>query len=202
MKEVPALDVELTHREVIAANAELGRKSALSPTLYLLVMALVFIGAMETGLSLAFMISQNIALPWMVLVHQLLSTALPALLFLFGLWAVNNTYNRIAAERSARTVSALGTPDSVAATFTVEDAGFRLSTPRGEWLAMWISINRVIQTSDGWVVANDLGSLFVPRRSFADTDQERAWVKAILVRIPAAARTASEGARRFGDIPG
>lgn len=197
MSTLPPLSAELHHREVMAASAEAGQQSAPSPALYMLSMVFVFITAMEIGLSLAFMASQRITLPYMVLAHHFLSMALPALLFLIGLWTVNTTYNRIAAARHARQVKANNTPDSVSATYSIEHAGFRLSTPRGEWLAKWISINQLGRTSGGWVVGNDLGSFFVPQAAFADTDSEHAWVRAMLDRMKGEAVAASTAARAF-----
>lgn len=180
---LPVLTVELSHREVMAASAEANVSAAPSPVVYMLVMSLVFIGAMELGLSLAFMVSQNFGIPWMMLVHQVLSLALPVLIFLLGLWAVNNGYNRIAHDRQARQIASLGTPETVPATFTIETQGLRLETPRGEWLAKWASVNRLVRTSEGWLLGNDLGSQYVPRRAFADAEQEAAWVAAINARI-------------------
>lgn len=199
MSTLPPLSAELRHREVMAASAEAGQQSAPSPALYGLSMVFVFLTAMEVGLSLAFMASQRIALPYMVLAHHFLSLALPALLFLIGLWTVNTTYNWIASNRHARQVTENGTPDSVSATYSIEHAGFRLSTPRGEWLAKWISVNRLTRTSGGWVVGNDLGSLFVPQVAFADTETERTWVRMMLERMNPAAVTASAAAQKFLD---
>ncbi|MFM6931771.1 MAG: hypothetical protein ACKOUT_05965 [Novosphingobium sp.] len=199
MSTLPPLSAELHHRDVIAASAEAGQQSTPSPWLYMLAMAFVFLAAMETGLSLAFMASQRLAMPYMVLAHHVLSMALPALLFLFGLWTVNTAYNRIAAERHARQVAASGTPDSVSATYSIEHAGFRLSTPRGEWLAKWISVNQLSRTKAGWVVGNDLSSFFVPDIAFADTDAERAWVRAMMDRMNSAAVAASSAAQAFAD---
>lgn len=199
MSTLPPLSAELHHREVMAASAEAGQQSAPSPALYGLSMVFVFLTAMEVGLSLAFMASQRIALPYMVLAHHFLTMALPALLFLFGLWTVNTTYNRIAATRHARQVKANNTPDSVSATYSIEHAGFRLSTPRGEWLAKWISVNKLSRTSGGWVVCNDLSSFFVPQAAFADTDSEHAWVRAMLDRMNGEAVAKSTAARAFLD---
>lgn len=199
MSTLPPLSAELHHRDVIAATSEVGQQAAPSPTLYLLAMVFVFLAAMEIGLSLAFMASQRIPLPYLVLAHHFLSMALPALLFLFGLWTVNTTYNRIASDRHARQVTENGTPDSVSATYSIENAGFRLSTPRGEWLAKWISVNRLTRASGGWVVGDDLGSFFVPQAAFADTETERTWVRLMLERMNDAAVTASAAAQTFLD---
>ena len=199
MSTLPPLSAELHHREVMAASAEASQPSAPSPALYMLSMVFVFLTAMEIGLSLAFMASQRMALPYMVLAHHFLSMALPALLFLIGLWIVNTTYNRISAARHARQVKANNTPDSLSATYSIEHAGFRMSTPRGEWLAKWISINGLSRTSGGWVVGNDLGSFFVPQAAFADMESEHAWVRAMLDRMKGAAVTASTAAQAFLD---
>lgn len=197
MSEVLPLTVELTAREVLEASSEAGQQSVPSPSLYMLAMVLVFLASMETGLSLAFISSQRFPMTYMVLAHQFLSLALPALLFLIGLWTVNRLYHRIATNRQDRHRQAQATPISVAATYTVEDAGFRLATPRGEWLAKWISINRLIPTSEGWIVGNDLASLYVPKRAFADESIERAWLNAMLERMSDQARTASAEAQDF-----
>ncbi|WP_310533875.1 hypothetical protein [Novosphingobium sp.] len=197
MNAFAPLSVELTHQEVTAANAEAVQRSVPSPTLYKLAIVFVFLAAMETGLGLAFMLGQRTPLPYLVLVHQFLSMALPALLFLIGFWAVNTAYNRIAARRYAREITSNGTPESVSATYSIEHAGFRLSTPRGEWLAKWISISRLSKTSGGWLVGNDLGNLFVPQRAFADIASERAWVAAMVDKMKDEAVTASAAATDF-----
>ena len=194
---VRAFNVTLSHSEVTAANAELGQAATPSPTLYMVVMAIVFILAMEVGLSTAFAISQNVSMPWMVFVHQYLSLALPTLLFLLGLWTVNRTYNRMVSSRYLRLIAARGTPDTVAATFTSEPSGFRLSTSRGEWLARWDCIHALSRVSNGWMVGSDLSSLFVPRRAFADTAQEKQWVRATLDQLSEAAKAASPDALAF-----
>lgn len=186
------LQVELTYREVLAASAEASNRTAPSSTLYLIVMALIFMGAMETGLSLAFMIGQRVAIPWLVVVHQFLSLMLPASIFLVGLWAANSWFTRTAFERNAQIFREQGTPDSTSAVFTITDDGFRLATPRGEWLIKWIAVHRLVRVSGGWVIGEDLGTLFVPSRAFADGEKEAAWLAEIRSRMSAAALANSD----------
>lgn len=194
---VASLEVELSHRDVSLASAEVRTRPEPSPWLYMALMALVFVGAMETGLSLAFLLSQNAPIRWMVVAHQFLTMAVPALLFLLGLWSVNTWYNRAAIRRAEAQLREHGTPDSVRATYILEDAGLRLVTPRGEWLAHWHSINGVNQATMGWVIGHDLGMLLVPKTAFADAAAEQLWLREVLDRLSEKARTASAAAIAF-----
>lgn len=199
MSSAPALQATLSHREVMEGSAEVSLGVAPSRTLYLVLMTLVFVGAMEIGLGVSFMISQNLEGAHMVLAHQLLSLLLPTLLFLLGLRAVNNWYNRSARDRHARLVASYGTPDSVPASFSIEESGLRMATPRGEWLAKWESIHSIRKTHGGWLVGSDLSGIFVPAGAFRDQDEEWTWLRTMLEGISVQAQAKSPEARAVAD---
>jgi hypothetical protein len=147
--------------------------------------------AMELGLGIAFMASQNFDPPQMVLMHQALSLALPAMLFLIGLTFINNTYLRIQAKGQARDRAERGVPGSVAATYRLDDEGLRLSTERGAWLSRWPSISSVVSAHEGWLFVHDLGSTYIPARAFADASAEQAFLAATWARLGGSARQRS-----------
>lgn len=194
VKDVSPISLELSHREVLEASATAYPKSP-SPTLYMVAVVLWFMAAMETGLALAFMLSQRLEPPMMVLVHHVASLAIPALLFLVGLVSINIVYNRLVASRYERDRIIRKVPESVPATYTVDAEGLHLTTPRGDWLTRWGAVSSLRSAAEGWLAVCDLGNLYIPRRGFADARHERTFVEGVLEHLNDDGRQASTAAR-------
>jgi hypothetical protein len=89
------------------------------------------------------------------------------------------------------------TPDSMPASFAVEDRALRISTPRVEYAVAWDAVLEIIPSPAAWLLQVDLTTFQVPKRAFADEAQERAFVGKLLERVRPEVRERSIEAAAF-----
>lgn len=92
-----------------------------------------------------------------------------------------------------------GMPAQVEARYRVTDDAFEADTGRIAFAVHWPAVAEVVETPMAWLLVVDTTTLVVPRSAFADRAVERAFVAAILARIPPHAHDRSAEARAFVD---
>lgn len=90
-----------------------------------------------------------------------------------------------------------GTPDSVQASYRIEDAGWRLTTPRIDYLIAWDAILEIVPAPEDWLVQVDTITYFLPKRAFANAGAEKAFLGDMLQRVRPEVRERSREAAAF-----
>jgi hypothetical protein len=104
---------------------------------------------------------------------------------------------RLIAARSRKRMVALGMPQEIPLDFETTAKGFSYRAADIEYIAKWSAVTQLAATQDYWVLLVHLSPCFVPRRLFADTNAERAFVKETLDSLSEDARRQSTAARVF-----
>jgi hypothetical protein len=94
-------------------------------------------------------------------------------------------------------IKARGTPDSVRASYAVEDAGLRITTPRVDYSIAWDAILEIVPSPETWLIQVDTITYLLDKRAFADPQAERAFLAEVLQRIRQDVRERSKEAAAF-----
>jgi hypothetical protein len=70
----------------------------------------------------------------------------------------------------------MGSPAFFHTRFNFDEKGMAISSQRSSWRAPWTSVLFVMPAPDHWLVQVDTTTLAFPRRIFADSEQEKAFL--------------------------
>lgn len=187
------MEVVLSHRALIKHDQVMkagmtSHSRAVSVNWLILILVVGLIIAIELGHLFAFWLVQQLPYEVMFAIGASLSTTIPALLVLVVVvfvgslqnWAVRRAYLKNFAKRSI--------PTEIEATFELLPEGLRLSTDRITIFPRWAAVDAVEWSRLGWVMSADQLTFLIPRTSFADVESERAFVAALLERLPPGTR--------------
>ena len=87
-----------------------------------------------------------------------------------------------------RSLKNLGSPETIATRFGFRDSGLSIDTERMSYNLPWSAVQLVVRVPDYWLLQVDTTTLAIPRRAFANADDEQAFVELMKNQIPEAVR--------------
>lgn len=199
-REAPVAIAPITAHEISWAGrvgfdriARTGRHTLLYPMLTALVGGML--GMTASGLLLLFL-PLTITLA-NVMVVAALAFALPLIGGLSGLWLGHRRLGTVLYKAYHAELAQRGSPASADCEWTVLDDGLVTRSPRGDGTTRWEAMSEVFRADAYWIILADLSANLIPRRAFADEAAERAFIRALLARLPALARERSAEAAAF-----
>jgi hypothetical protein len=198
--EAPVASAPITAQEMSWAGrvgfdriAHTGRHTLLYPMLTALVGGML--GVTASGLLLTFL-PLTITLANVMVVAGL-AFVLPLIGGAAGLWLGHRRLGTILNKAYHAALAQRGSPATADCEWTVGDAGLVTRSPRGDGTTRWDAISEVFRADAYWIILADLSVNMIPRRAFADETSERAFIGALLARLPVLARERSGDAAGF-----
>lgn len=152
-------------------------------------------GLLASGLLLAF-VPLAITLG-NVMLFAGLSFLLPLVGGVAGLWLGHRRLGTIFHKAYHAGLSQRGSPLDADCQWEVTEDGLLTRSARGHSTTRWGAISEVFLADFCWIVLADLSANMIPRRAFADEAAERAFIGAVLARLPVLARERSGDAVAF-----
>ncbi len=132
-----------------------------------------------------------------VMVFAGLSFVLPLIGGVAGLWLGHRRLGTIYTKAYHASLAQRGSPLSADCAWEIGEDGLVTRSDRGIATTRWEAISEVFRADAYWIVLADLAVNTIPRRAFADEAAERAFIGAILARLPQLARERSSHAAQF-----
>ena len=186
----------LKHDEVMKASMAT-RSRAISANWLALMLAAGLIAAIELGHLFAFWSVQRLPFEVMFAIGPSLPTVIPALFALIVVLLVGSVQNWAVRRAYLKNFARLDIPTEIDAVFEILPEGLKLSTERITIFPKWTAVDTVELADNGWVLSADHLTFLLPRDSFADRDEERAFLAALLEHLTPKARERSPKAVVF-----
>lgn len=186
----------LKHDEVMKASMAT-RSRAISANWLALMLAAGLIAAIELGHLFAFWSVQRLPFEVMFAIGPSLPTVIPALFALIVVLLVGSVQNWAVRRAYLKNFARLDIPTEIDAVFEILPEGLKLSTERITIFPKWTAVDTVELADIGWVLSADHLTFLLPRDSFADRDEERAFLAALLEHLSPKARERSPKAVVF-----
>ena len=186
----------LKHDEVMKASMA-ARSRAISVYWLALMLAAGLVAAMELGHLFAFWFVQRLPFEVMFAIGTSLPTVIPALFALIAVILVGSVQNWAVRRAYLRNFGRLDIPTEIEARFEILPEGLKLSTERITILPKWTAVDTVEWAATGWVLSADHLTFLLPRESFGDREEERAFLAALLEKLTPEARERSPKAVAF-----
>lgn len=186
----------LKHDEVMKASMAT-RSRAISANWLALMLAAGLIAAIELGHLFAFWSVQRLPFEVMFAIGPSLPTVIPALFALIVVLLVGSVQNWAVRRAYLKNFARLDIPTEIDAVFEILPEGLKLSTERITIFPKWTAVDTVELAHNGWVLSADHLTFLLPRASFADRDEERAFLAALLEHLTPKARERSPKAVVF-----
>jgi len=114
-----------------------------------------------------------------------------------GLWLGNRRLGTLHYKAYHAALAQRGAPTAADCEWTIDEDGLVTRSARGDSTTRWEAISEVFRADSYWIVLADLSANTIPRRAFADETAERAFIGALLDRLPKLARARSGDAAEF-----
>ena len=173
--------------------AHTGRHAFLYPALSALVGGML--GLVLAGLLLA-LAPLSVTLG-NVMVFAGLTFILPLIGSAIGLWLGYRRLGTLFDKAYSAGLSSRGSPPTADCDWEIADEGLVMRSDRGSTTARWETFSEVFRKDVYWIALADLAVLVIPRRAFPDEAAERAFIAALLARLPDVARERSSEAAAF-----
>ena len=190
---ITAQEMSWAGRVAFDRVARTSRHTLLYPMLTALVGGLL--GMTASGLLLVFL-PPTITLANVMAVAAL-AFVLPLMGGAFGLWLGHRRLGTILYKAYHAELAQRGAPATADCEWTVGEDGLVTRSPRGHATTRWDAVSEVFRADAYWIVVADLSANMIPRRAFADEAIERAFIAALLARLPVLARERSGDAAEF-----
>jgi len=122
--------------------------------------------------------------------------ALP-LAMAFGFWVGPAACRKYTIGTFRRNLAERGLDTTFVSSITVTDEAFISSTGRMTVTAAWAAVSDLVQTDRYWILLVEGHPQFLPRRFFASPLEEKAFLRALLSRMPPDAQARSGDAVKF-----
>ncbi|WP_066553752.1 YcxB family protein [Croceicoccus bisphenolivorans] len=126
-------------------------------------------------------------------VQSALAVALAVLGYGLGLNLATRSYHR----RYMLGMYERGMPARVKVTYRLTDDRFVMDNGRVEYAVRWNAVAEIIRSPNGWLVVADMTTFVMLKEAFADEDEQRRIISAMLERMTPTARDRSMEARNF-----
>ena len=191
MSEPVSHSVVLSHKRVMAAAIRSRSRQSLSPWWLFAGLGVALAAAIWLSGTVAFYLVQMLPFEWMFRVGVYLPTLVLAVFGVLAIAFVAGAYDRANRRKQLRDFARLGIPLENEATYSILSEGLRLATARITIQPIWEAVDTVEKVSDGWVIAAEQLTMFVPAESFPDALAERAFIAALAARLTPEARERS-----------
>lgn len=114
-----------------------------------------------------------------------------------GLWLGHRRLGTVLYKAYHAALAQRGAPAAADCEWLLEADGLVTRSARGHGTTHWEAISEVFRADGYWIVLADLSANTIPRRAFADEASERAFIAALLARLPQLARERSGEAAAF-----
>jgi hypothetical protein len=131
------------------------------------------------------------------LVFAALAFVFPLIGGVAGLWLGQRRLGTIFDKAYHAELAQRGSPAEADCEWELGENGIVSRSARGDTTTRWEAINEVFRAGEFWIVLADVTALTIPRRAFADEAAERAFIAALLARLPQLARERSRDAAKF-----
>lgn len=168
--------------EAIGPAAEAHRHVYSGGWIPLLVAALIFAAASIAGMMLAAPLMPALG-EW--------SGILSILGFIIGAILAIRFYSSVQLGGFLRGLRKLGSPAALSTHFRFDDAGIAIHTDRLSHNLPWTAVQLFLPSPKHWLLQADTITLAIPRRAFATSDDEQAFVKLAKSCLTEAARDRS-----------
>jgi len=132
-----------------------------------------------------------------VMVFAAMAVVLPLIGGVVGLWLGHRRLGTILYKAYHSALAQRGSPPAAECEWTIGEDGLVTRSARGHGTTRWTAISEVFRADACWIVLADLSANTIPRRAFADETTERAFIGALLARLPQLARERSGAAADF-----
>ena len=194
MSEAPSHRAVLTHKRLMAAAIRARSRRSLSGLWLFGGLGVALWAAMVLAGPIAFFLVQRLPFDAMFRFGAYLPTLVLATLGLISIGLVAWAYERANRRKVLRDFQRLGIPIENDTTFTLLPDGLRIANPRMTIQPIWEAVDTVERVPDGWAIAFDQLTTFIPADSFADEAAERAFIGALAGRLTPNARARSAAA--------
>ena len=191
MSEPVSHSVVLSHKRVMAAAIRSRSRQAVSPWWLFAGLGVALFAAIWLSGPVAFYLVQRLSFEWMFRVGEYLPTFVLAVFGVLAIAFVAGAYDRANRRKQLREFARLGIPLENEATYTILPEGLRLATARITIQPVWEAVDTVEKVSDGWVIAAEQLTMFVPAESFPDAAAEKTFIAALVAHLTPEARDRS-----------
>ena len=132
-----------------------------------------------------------------VMIFAGLAFILPLIGSATGLWLGYRRLGSLFDKAYSAGLSSRGSPPTADCDWEIADEGLVMRSDRGSTTARWETFSEVFRKDVYWIALADLAVLVIPRRAFPDEAAERAFIAALLARLPEVARERSSEAAAF-----
>ena len=126
-----------------------------------------------------------------IMVFAAMAIVLPLVGGVVGLWLAHRRLGTVLYKAYHAALAQRGSPPAADCEWTIAQDGLVTRSARGHGTTRWDAISEVFLADAYWIVLADLSANVIPRRAFTDEAAERAFVGALLARLPQLARERS-----------